>query len=69
MAGLALLGTFATSMHAALADASERIPAVATFAVAASGLAIAGVSSAFWALVAGIVVRFVLRFGRKHPAS
>ena len=69
VAGLALLGTFATSMHAALADASERSPAVATFAVAASGLAIAGVSSAFWALVAGIVVRFVLRFGRKHPAS
>jgi benzoate membrane transport protein len=64
VAGLALLGTFAASMHAALADASDRMPAVVTFAVAASGLAIAGVSAAFWALVAGVVVRLVLHAGR-----
>ena len=65
VAGLALLGTFAASMHAALAVASDRMPAVVTFAVAASGLAIAGVSAAFWALVAGVMVRLVLHAGHR----
>lgn len=65
VAGLALLATFATAMQAALADADDRMPAVLTFAVAASGLAIAGVSAAFWALVAGVVVRLVLRSHRR----
>lgn len=65
VAGLALLGTFAASMHAALAVASDRMPAVVTYAVAASGLAIAGVSAAFWALVAGVMVRLVLHAGHR----
>ena len=37
------------------------MPATVTFAVAASGVAVAGVSAAFWAIVAGLVVRGVLR--------
>ncbi len=61
VAGLALLTTFAASLQAALAAAPDRVPAVVAFATAASGVAIAGVSAAFWALVAGLVVRFVLR--------
>jgi benzoate membrane transport protein len=65
VAGLALLGTLAAALQAALADPDERIPAVVTFATAASGVAIAGVSPAFWALVAGLVVRAVLRSGRR----
>lgn len=65
VAGLALLGTLASSLHAALDDASDRIPAVAAFVVAASGIAIAGVSAAFWALVVGIVLRVVLRGWRR----
>lgn len=60
VAGLALLGTLAASLQAALADPGERIPAVVTFATAASGIAVAGVSAAFWALVAGLVARLVL---------
>ncbi|WP_029431463.1 benzoate/H(+) symporter BenE family transporter [Blastococcus sp. URHD0036] len=64
VAGLALLTVLASSLQAALADADERIPAVVTFATAASGIAIAGVNAAFWALVAGLVVRAVLRHGR-----
>jgi len=36
-----------------------------TFLIAASGIAIAGVSAAFWALVAGLVVRTVLHLGRR----
>jgi benzoate membrane transport protein len=46
----------------------ERIPAVIAFATAASGIAIAGVSAAFWALIAGLLVRFVLRLGRGSAA-
>ncbi len=65
VAGLALLGTFAASLTAALAESTDRIPAAVTFATAASGITIAGVSATFWALVAGIVVRAVLRIGRE----
>jgi benzoate membrane transport protein len=64
VAGLALLGTLAASLQAALAEPAERIPAVVTFATAASGVAVAGVSAAFWALVAGLVARLVLAAGR-----
>ena len=65
VAGLALLGTFASSLKASLEDTADLLPAVVTFAVVASGIAIGGVSSAFWALVAGLVVRGVLRVGRR----
>ncbi|WP_245607025.1 benzoate/H(+) symporter BenE family transporter [Pseudonocardia spinosispora] len=68
VAGLALLGTLASSLQAALVEADERIPAVIAFATAASGIAIAGVGAALWALVAGLVVRFVLRIGRSPEA-
>ena len=61
VAGLALLGTLASSMQAALLDPGERVPAVTAFVTAASGVVVAGVSAAFWALVAGLVVRSVLR--------
>ena len=60
VAGLALLATLASSLQAALSRPEERIPAVIAFATAASGLDIVGVSAAFWALVAGLVVRLVL---------
>jgi benzoate membrane transport protein len=65
VAGLALVTTLAASLQAALTDADERIPAVAAFATAASGIAVAGVSAAFWALLAGLAVRLVLGAGRR----
>lgn len=61
VAGLALLGTLAAAISAALQAAEERIPAAVTFLVAASGLTVAGVGAAFWALAAGLLVRAVLR--------
>ena len=61
VAGLALLGTFGSSLKASLEDSADIIPAVVTFAVVASGIAIGGVSAAFWALLAGLLVRFVTR--------
>ncbi|MFY9713776.1 MAG: benzoate/H(+) symporter BenE family transporter [Microbacterium sp.] len=65
VAGLALFGAFGSSVQQAIDDPGERMPAVVTFLVAASGIAILGVSAAFWALVAGLVVRTVLHAGRR----
>ena len=65
VAGLALLGTFGSSLKASLEDSADIIPAVVTFAVVASGIAIGGVSAAFWALLAGLLVRFVMRIGQR----
>ncbi|WP_454810337.1 benzoate/H(+) symporter BenE family transporter [Paenarthrobacter nitroguajacolicus] len=61
VAGLALLGTLASSISSALAVAEERIPACITFLLAASGLSFAGVGAAFWALAGGILVRWMLK--------
>lgn len=64
VAGLALLGTLTTALRGALADVHDQIPAIVTFMTAASGVSVAGVGAAFWALLAGLVVRLVLRVGR-----
>lgn len=61
VAGLALVGTLTASLAAATADPAERLPAVAAFLVAAGGVSILGVGAAFWALVAGLVLRLTLR--------
>ncbi|WP_205471240.1 benzoate/H(+) symporter BenE family transporter [Nocardioides sp. SYSU D00038] len=53
VAGLALLGAFGNATASALADTDHRESAALTFVVAASGLTVAGVGSAFWALLAG----------------
>ena len=65
VAGLALFAAFGSSVQQAIDDPGERIPAVVTFLVAASGIAVLGVSAAFWALVAGLVVRTVLHTARR----
>lgn len=67
VAGLALLGTLAGSLTAAMAQESLRLPALVTFVVAASGITVAGVGAAFWALLAGLVLAAVL--GQLRPAS
>jgi len=69
VAGLALLGTFAASMKAALDVPGDQIPAAVTFVTAASGVAILGVSAAFWALVAGVAVKLLLGFRRRPDIS
>jgi benzoate membrane transport protein len=65
VAGVALFAAFGSAVQQAIDDPGERLPAVVTFLVAASGVAIAGVSAAFWALVAGLVLRTVLHAGRR----
>lgn len=60
VAGVALFTAFGSSVQQAIDDPDERMPAVVTFLVAASGISVVGVSAAFWALVAGLIVRTVL---------
>ncbi|WP_454114016.1 benzoate/H(+) symporter BenE family transporter [Microbacterium maritypicum] len=65
VAGLALFAAFGSAVQQAIDDPNERIPAVVTFLVAASGIAVLGVSAAFWALVTGLLVRTVLHTRRR----
>jgi benzoate membrane transport protein len=55
IAGIALLGTIGTSLGAALGDEQEREAALITFLTTASGLTLAGIGSAFWGLLFGLV--------------
>lgn len=55
-AGLALLGTIISSISSTVEAPALRLPAMVTFLVSASGLAVFGVGSAFWALIAGLAV-------------
>ncbi|WP_199423897.1 benzoate/H(+) symporter BenE family transporter [Actinotalea solisilvae] len=59
-AGLALVATLAGALRAA-STAEQPVAAAVTFLVTASGLQLAGVGSAFWGLVAGLVLHGVLR--------
>lgn len=55
IAGLALLGTIASSLSTALEQEAERLPAIVTLVTTASSVAIWGVGSAFWGLVLGLL--------------
>lgn len=67
VAGLALLGALVTAITTALEDPAHRIVAIVTFLVAVSGVSIAGIGSAFWALlVGGIVMLWFLPWRRRH---
>jgi len=63
VAALALLGTIADGLAAALQDESQRDAAVLTFLVTLSGLTVAGIGAPFWAVLAGSLA---LAF-RKRP--
>lgn len=64
IAGLALLGTIGNGLAAALAQEKEREPALITFLVTASGVALFGIGSAFWGLVAGALAMVVQSYRR-----
>ena len=61
VAGIALFGTIGNSLASALAVERDREAALVTFLVTASGLALGGIGSAFWGLVAGGLTLIVLR--------
>ena len=64
-AGLALIGTFGTALAGALAEPDEREASAVCFLVAASGITVLGIGAAFWALLAGLVLRPLLRSGSR----
>ncbi|NEP54855.1 MAG: benzoate/H(+) symporter BenE family transporter, partial [Moorea sp. SIO3C2] len=61
IAGLALLGTIGKSLHVALSQEKERDAALITFLVTASGTTLAGIGSAFWGLIAGLLTLLIIR--------
>ncbi len=65
IAGLALLGTIANGLAMALQEEKHRDAAIITFLVTLSGVAIAGIGSAFWGVVAGALALFVQNYRAK----
>ncbi len=65
IAGLALLGTVASSLNTALAEPDEREAALVTFLVTLSGVVIASIGSAFWGVVAGGLALVIGRWARR----
>lgn len=63
-AGLALIGAFGGAIKSATEDEEERLPALLTFFVTASGLSFIGINGAFWGLVLGWGAREGFRLGR-----
>ena len=64
-AGLALIGAFVGAISSAIARVETRVPAAITFLVVGSGIAVAGVGSAFWGvIVGGIALALLTRRGR-----
>jgi benzoate membrane transport protein len=59
--GLALLGTLGYSLTEATTNTQLRMPAIVTFLVGASGIAVWGIGAAFWALLAGVGVWLVTK--------
>ena len=66
VAGLALLGTIAGGLSAALKDERHRDAAALTFLVTLSGLSMAGIGAAFWGLVAGSVTLAVQHWKSRY---
>ncbi len=70
VAGLALLGTIAGALAAALKDEHHRDAAALTFLVTLSGIQVASIGSAFWGALAGACALVVQRAGERHrPAG
>ena len=55
-AGIALLGTIISALSSAVEVVELRLPAMVTFLVTASGMSAFSIGSAFWALIAGLIV-------------
>ena len=68
VAGLALLGAIINGLTGAMSEPSEREPALLTFLVTASGLSIAGISSAFWGLLVGVLASVILNSAHARMA-
>ncbi|MGC4016238.1 MAG: benzoate/H(+) symporter BenE family transporter [Luteolibacter sp.] len=68
VAGLALLTTIANGLALSLGEERYREASAMTFFVTLSGIALAGIGSAFWGMVAGLIVLGLRGLGRKADA-
>jgi benzoate membrane transport protein len=55
-AGLALVGAFGNALVRGLHEPPDRNAVLVTFLLAGSGISVAGIGSAFWGLIAGLVI-------------
>lgn len=62
IAGLALLGTIANSLGAALQHTEQREAAIITFVITASDGSFLSIGTPFWGLVVGLMVYYLLGF-------
>lgn len=62
LTGLALIGPLTGALTGAMAEPKDREAAVIAFAATASGVALFGIGSAFWGLLAGFVALAALRW-------
>ena len=65
LAGIALFGTISHNLPIAFQDAADREAALLTFLFCASGVQFLGIGSAFWGLLFGFLVSFILKFKNK----
>jgi benzoate membrane transport protein len=65
VAGLALLPALGSSLGNAVADPALLLAAVVTFVVTASGVAVLGIGTAFWGLLAGLATMLL----RRRPST
>lgn len=69
IAGLALLATIGNSLVGAMAVEEDREAAIITFSVTVSGIQLLGINSAFWGIIAGLLVyhcqKWVVRIKRE----
>ena len=66
VAGLAMLGALVSAVAASLEDPNNRIVAILTFLVVASGIVIVGIGSPFWGLLVGGIVMLWLTWHRRR---
>jgi benzoate membrane transport protein len=65
LTGLALIGPLTGALSGAMAEVRDREAAVIAFAATASGVALFGIGSAFWGLLAGFIALAALRWRRR----
>lgn len=66
LAGIALFGTISHNIAIAFHAIKDREAALLTFLFCASGIQFFGIGSAFWGLLFGLVVSFILNFKNKE---
>lgn len=69
IAALALFGSISNGLTAAMQAPEQREAALVTFMVTASGMTLLGIGSAFWGLIAGVLVLLVLNGGRGQVSA